>query len=144
MNDRDYEKLLAQVMRSEGGWLDLYCDPAGNLIVAADHQGEPASTDRERMTLLESHLRRVASDLEGILPVVGRLDAVRQRVLIHMAFNMGVERLRARLRFISAVQFCFWEAAALEMMFSDWAKQEQRRADVLAEMMRTGRDEPEM
>jgi lysozyme len=85
----------------------------------------------------------VALDLEDILPVVGRLDAVRQRVLIHMAFNMGVERLRTRLRFISAVQFRFWEAAALEMMFSDWAKPEQRRADVLAEMMRTGRDEPE-
>ena len=77
------------------------------------------------MTLLESHLRRVALDLENILPVVGRLDAVRQRVLIHMAFNMGVERLRARLRFISAVQFRFWEAATLEMMFSDWGKPER-------------------
>ena len=62
------------------------------------------------MTLLESHLRRVALDLENILPDVLQLDAVRQRVLIHMAFNMGVERLRAR--FISAVQFRSWEAAA--------------------------------
>ena len=48
MDDRDYEKLLAQVMRLERGWLDLYCDPAGNLIVAADHQGEQASTDRKK------------------------------------------------------------------------------------------------
>jgi hypothetical protein len=39
MDDRDYEKLLAQVMRLEGGWLAPYCDPAGNLIVAADPQG---------------------------------------------------------------------------------------------------------
>ena len=140
MDDRDYEKLLAQVMRLERGWLDLYCDPAGNLIVAADPPGEQASTDRKRMTLLESHLRRVALDLEDILPDVGRLDAVRQRVLIHMAFNMGVERLRAR--FISAVQFRFWEAAAHEMMISDWGKHDKRRASVLAEMMRTGRDEP--
>ena len=139
MDDRDYEKLLAQVMRLEGGWLDLYCDPAGNLIVAADHQGEQASTDRKRMTLLESHLRRVASDLEDILPD-GRLDAVRQRVLIHMAFNVGVERLRAR--FISAVQSRSWEAAAHEMMISDWGKHDERRADVLGDMMRTGRDEP--
>ena len=141
MNDRDYEKLLAQVLRLEG-WLAPYCDVAGNLLVAPDYHGQEASVGLERMTLLESHLRRVALDLEYMLPVVGRLDAVRQRVLIHMAFNMGVERLRARLRFISAVQFRFWEAAALEMMFSDWAKQEQWRADVLAEMMRTGRDEP--
>ena len=33
MDDRDYEKLLAQVMRLEGGWLAPYCDPVGNLIV---------------------------------------------------------------------------------------------------------------
>ena len=46
------------------------------------------------MTVLEADLRRVALDLEYMLPVVGRLDAVRQRVLIHLAFNMGVERLR--------------------------------------------------
>ena len=76
MDDRDYEKLLAQVMRLEGGWLAPYCDPAGNLIVAADPSGEQASIDRKRMTLRESHLRRVALDLEDIIPVVGRLDAV--------------------------------------------------------------------
>ena len=29
MNDRDYEKLLAQVMRLEGGWLAPYCDLRG-------------------------------------------------------------------------------------------------------------------
>ena len=141
MDDRDYEKLLAQVMRLERGWLDVYCDPKGNLIVAADPPGEQASTDRKRMTLLESRLRRVASDLEDILPDVGRLDAVRQRVLIHMAFNMGVEQLRAR--FISAVQSRSWEAAAHEMMISDWGKHDERRASVLAQMMRTGRDDLE-
>ena len=94
------------------------------------------------MTVLEADVRRVALDLEDLFPVVGRLDAVRQRVLIHMAFNMGVERLLTLPRFISAVQFRNWDAAAEAMMISDWAKQEQRRADVLAQMMRTGRDEP--
>jgi lysozyme len=141
MDDRDYEKLLAQVVRLERRWLDLYCDPASNLIVAADPPGEQASTDRKRMTLLESRLRRVASDLEAILPDVGRLDTVRQRVLIHMAFNMGVERLRAQPRFISAVQSRSWEAAAQEMMISDWGKHDKRRAAVLGDMMRTGRDD---
>ena len=141
MDDRDYEKLLAQVMRLERGWLDLYCAPAGSLIFAADYHAEQASTDRKRMTLLESHLRRVALNLEDILPGVGQLDAVRQRVLIHMAFNMGIERLRAQARFMSAVQCHFWEAAAHEMMTSDWGKHDKRRADVLGDMMRTGRDD---
>jgi GH24 family phage-related lysozyme (muramidase) len=142
MDDHDYEKLLAQVVRLERRWLDVYCDPAGNLIVAADPPGEQLSTDRKRMTVLESRLRRVASDLEVILPDVGRIDTVRQRVLIHIAFNIGVEQLRAR--FISAVQSGLWEAAAHQMMISDWGKHDKRRASVLAEMMRTGRDETGM
>ena len=140
MDDLDCEKLLAQLMRLEGRWLAPYYDGAGNLIVVANDRGERASTDRKSMTVLESDVRRVALHLEDIFPVVGRLDAVRQRVLIHMAFNMGAEQLLTLPRFISAVQFRNWEAAAEEMLFSNWAKYEQRRANVLAQMMRTGRD----
>ena len=140
MDDLDCEKLLAQLMRLEGRWLAPYYDGAGNLIVVADDGGEQASTDRKSMTVLESDVRRVALHLEDIFPVVRRLDAVRQRVLIHMAFNMGAEQLLTLPRFISAVQFRNWEAAAEEMLFSNWAKHEQRRANVLAQMMRTGRD----
>jgi hypothetical protein len=44
LRPRDYEKLLAQVMRPQGGWLAPYCDPAGNLIIAADHQGARINT----------------------------------------------------------------------------------------------------
>ena len=139
MDDLDCEKLLAQLIRLEGRWLAPYYDGAGDLIVVALDRGEEASTDRAHMTVLESDVRRVAADLEDGIPVVGRLDAVRQRVLIHMAFNMGVEQLRAR--FISAVQSGFWEAAAQEMMISDWGKHDKRRASVLAEMMRTGGDD---
>jgi lysozyme len=140
MDDLDCEKLLAQLMRLEARWLAPYYDGAGNLIVVADDRGEQALTDRKSMTVLESDVRRVALHLEDIFPVVGRLDAVRQRVLIHMAFNMGAEQLLTLPRFISAVQFRNWEAAAEEMLFSNWAKHEQRRANVLAQMMRTGRD----
>ena len=141
MDDLDCEKLLAQLMRLEGRWLAPYYDGAGNLIVVANDRGEQASTDRKSMTVLESDVRRVALHLEDIFPVVRRLDAVRQRVLIHMAFNMGAEQLLTLPRFISAVQFRNWEAAAEEMLFSNWAKHEQRRANVLAQMMRTGGDD---
>jgi len=141
MDDLDCEMLLAQLIRLEGLWLAPYYDGEGNLIVVAHNSGEEASTERERVTVLESDVRRVASDLEDRIPVVGRLDAMRQRVLIHMAFNMGVTQLLTLTRFVSAVQFRNWEVAAKEMLISDWAKHEQRRANVLAEMMRTGRDD---
>ena len=44
-------------------------------------------------------------------------------------------------RFISAVHFRNWEAAAEEVLIPDWEKHEQRRANVLDKMMRTGRDD---
>jgi lysozyme len=141
MNDRDYGKLLAQVMHFERGWQAPYCGPAGNLIVAADRHGQAASVGLERMTVLEAELRRVALDLEDILPAVGRLDAVRYRVLVHMAFNMGVRGLFAMNRLVAAVEIGFWATAAQEMLISQWAKPNPGRATVLAAMMRTGRDD---
>jgi hypothetical protein len=74
-------------------------------------------------------------------PTVTKLDDVRKRVLIHMAFNMGVRGLLTMRRFMSAVECRHWETAAEEMVISQWAKQEPRRASVLAVMMRTGGDE---
>jgi hypothetical protein len=67
--------------------------------------------------------------------------AVRQQVLIHLAFNMGVRGMLAMMRLVSAIESHFWRTAADEMLISQWAKQEPRRASVLAAMIRTGGDE---
>ena len=74
-------------------------------------------------------------------PQLPMLDAVRQRVVIHMAFDMGVTGLLAMIRFVAAVEFHFWETAAQEMSISQWAKEGKRRAAALVEMMRTGHDD---
>ena len=74
MDDRDYEKLLAQVMRLERGWLAPIATQRGISSSPLTHQG--SRHQKKKMTLRESHLRRVALDLEDIIPVVGRLDAV--------------------------------------------------------------------
>jgi lysozyme len=137
MEQADYETLLDQLIRIEGVSLAPYRDAEGKLIVA-----ESAGVNgRAAVTLLEADLRRVASDLDELWPSLGKLDPVRQRVMIHMAFNMRVSGLLAMLRFVSAVEFRFWETAAEEIRISQWAKGDKRRALVLAEMLRTGRDE---
>ena len=58
-----------------------------------------------------------------------------------VGLNMGVKQVLTVPRFISAVHFRNWEAAAEEVLISDWEKHEQRRANVLDKMMRTGRDD---
>jgi lysozyme len=94
-----------------------------------------------RTLVLEIDVRREAKELDERWPGLRKLDVVRQRVMIHMAFNLGVSRLLCMGRFVSAVDFHFWETAAEEMLFSPWAKGDKQRALVLAEMMRRGRDE---
>ena len=55
------------------------------------------------------------------MAVVNRLDAVRKRVVFHMAFNLETSGLLAMKRFVSAVEFLAWDAAADEMLISQWA-----------------------
>jgi lysozyme len=136
MEQADYETLLDQLIRIEGVSLATYRDANGRLIVA-----ESAGVNGRTVTVLEADVRRVARELDELWPPLGKLDPVRQRVMIHMAFNMRVSGLLAMLRFVSAVEFRFWETAAEEIRISQWAKGDKRRALVLTEMLRTGRDE---
>jgi len=73
-------------------------------------------------------------------PIVSDLDAVRQRVVIDMAFNIGVPRLTGFKKMWAAIHCGDYEEAALEMMDSKWARQVGRRAERLSDMMRKGTD----
>ena len=141
MDAVDYGKLLDQLLRIEGAKLVPYQATAGNLIVAPDHYVERMGVSGTTMTVLEVDVRTAARELAEQWPNVRKLDAVRKRVLIHMAFNIGVKPLLAMLRFVSAVEFHFWNTAADDMLISQWAKQAAGRATALAAMMRTGRDD---
>ena len=141
METIDYRHLLDQLLKIEGAKLAPYRDAAGNLIVAPDDYVERMGVKGTRMAVVEVDVRAVAADLDGRWSILGTLDGVRQRVVIHMAFNMGVGALLAMTRFMSAVECCRWDSAAEEMIVSHWAEREPDRASVLAVMMRTGGDE---
>jgi lysozyme len=142
MEDLDYPKLMGQLLHVEGPTLARYFDADGNLIVAKKPYLESIGLNtRKGVTVLEADLRRLVREIEDRLPAVALLDPVRQRVVVHMAFNMGVTGLLAMIRFVAAVAFDFWETAAQEMLISQWAKEGKRRAAALVEMMRTGRDD---
>jgi lysozyme len=141
MEETDYEKLLDQLIRIEGSKLAPYRDAEGSLIIGDEQYAASAGVNGPTVTVLEADLRRTTRELQEQWPALRKLDPVRQRVMIHMAFNMRVSGLLAMDRFVSAVEFRFWEAAAEEILISQWAKGDKRRALVFAEMIRTGRDE---
>lgn len=95
-------------------------------------------TRAQAMALLDSDLDRVERDLDRRTPWWRGLDPVRQRVMVNMAFNLGITRLmgfRNTLRMIEASRF---EDAARNMLLSLWAKQVGLRALRLSFMMKTG------
>jgi lysozyme len=142
MDDLDYQKLLGQVLHVEGPKLARYFNADGNLIVAKEPYLHSIGLNAyEPVTVLEADLRRVAREIEDLLPAVAALDPVRERVVVHMAFDMGVTGLLAMIRFVAAVGFHFWETAAQEILISQWAKGGKQRAAALVEMMRTGHDD---
>jgi lysozyme len=141
MDDLDYCHLLAQLTRHEGFRLRHYQDTAGKLSIAVRQRPIRAVRAEVATTRLECDLRSIARRLEEQWPTFRRLHPVRQRVLLHLAFNIGVTRLLAQRRLLRAVEEGYWNLAADEMFMSEWATQDQGRAVVLAEMMRTGRDQ---
>jgi hypothetical protein len=139
MDESSLRALLDQLIRLEGDRLDVYRDIEGKFSLAG-HAAEPEpALKREGPTILERDVRGVVQELEELWPVVNRLDAVRKRVISHMAFNLEVRGLLTMKRFVSAVEFLAWDEAADEMLISQWAKQAPGRAAGLAHMMRTGR-----
>jgi len=140
MDDLDYCHLMAQLTRYEGFRLRHYQDTAGKLTAAKQPPIRAVRADAVATTL-ERDLRRIATQLEDQWPTFPKLDPVRQRVLLHIAFNIGVAPLLAQRPLMRAVEVRYWNSAADEMFMSEWATQDQGRAVVLAEMMRTGRDQ---
>ena len=140
MKYRDYDKLIDQVMRIEGARLAPCRDATGKLIVAPPHYVDAMGLSG-MMTVLEADVRAIARELEELWPYIRRLDDVRYRVLVQMAFNIGVRGLFAMNRFVAAVECGSWATAAEETLISQWAKQDAGRATVLAAMMRKGRDD---
>lgn len=66
------------------------------------------------------------------------LDAVRQAVLVDMAFNMGIGGLIKFRKMLNHLWLKQYSNAAKEMMQSKWAAQVGKRSSRLADMMMTG------
>jgi lysozyme len=92
----------------------------------------------EAKILRRNDTSRIAGELSERLHWFDDLDAVRQRVLANMAFNLGVAGLIQFHQTLTFTQNGNYAAAADEMLKSQWAKQVGERAIRLSNRMRTG------
>lgn len=97
------------------------------------------ATTEECRNVCVSDIGRVEISVQMFWPFFTKLDEVRQRVAVDMAYNLGFKALEFK-RAMQAIEKRDWSAAAREMHKSKWSGQVGERADRLARMMLTGED----
>ena len=95
-------------------------------------------TKEDAYFLANRDIEIVEGELLHTRAVVKDLDAVRQRVLVDMGFNMGIPRLNRFFRMWGAINEQEYKSAAEEMQDSLWAGQVKSRANTLSYAMEHG------
>ncbi len=148
--------MAAELTQDEGLRLLPYVDTTGNLTIGVGHnldacpltseevehighdaRSKPISNE-QAMYLLAADIRRLSLDLDRRMAWWKLLDEPRRRVLLNMAFNLGITRLLNFTETLRWMQQGHYSAAATCMLNSVWATQVGERAERLAKRMRSG------
>ena len=154
------EHFIEKLIEHEGLVLEVYQDSLGidtigigrNLKDRGISQEELDYLDIPNMEVIYQHginekdarylalndIEIVEKELCAAHPCVEELDSVRQLVLMDMAFNMGVPRLKKFVKMWNAIHEGMFNIAAEEMLDSRWANQVGRRSDILSNAMKEG------
>ena len=95
-------------------------------------------TKEQAYYLAENDIKIVEKEVCEKHTCVIELDEVRQRIIIDMAFNMGVPRLGKFKKMWKAIDNKDFPSAKIEMLDSRWAQQVGNRAVRLSNAMETG------
>lgn len=141
----DRAAMIRQLRLHEGERLKPYRCTAGKLTIGVGRNLEDRGiTAEESACLLGNDIARFEAELFRALPWASSLDDVRQRVLLDMAFNMGMAGLLGFRNTLATIKAGDYEKAAGMMLESKWAKQVGQRAERLSRMMFTGKDPREL
>lgn len=140
----EMKTLLAQLEAHEGFKRSAYTDSLGYWTIGIgrliDARKGGGITRNEALYLLENDVRVAIVELDVQLPWWRSLDEVRQRVIVDMAFNLGIPGLLTFKNTLRLIQEGKYALAADAMLASKWATQVKTRASHLARMMKTGED----
>ena len=143
----DIEKLREQLEVDEGCVYEIYNDHLGyatfgigHLVTESDPEqgqsvGTPVSSDRVAEAF-ESDIQSVLRDCNILYSDFNNLPEEVQQVIANMMFNLGRPRLSKFAGMKRGVDARDWDAAADEMVDSNWYRQVTNRADRLVERVR--------
>lgn len=137
----DLAQLLSDLKRDEGLRLKPYRDSVGKLTIGYGRNLEDAGvSEDEAATMLANDIARAIRGVDSELPWAAALDPVRRRVLVEMAFNMGIEGLLSFQNTLHAIQEARWGDASNGLLTSLADHQEPLRVGRWASAFRTGTD----
>ena len=137
--------MIKQLTLHEGIRLKAYLCPAGKVTIGVGRNLEDRGiTQEEADFLLSNDIDDFQERLERAIPWMVELDPVRQRVLLDMAFNLGISGLLSFKRTLAAIRGREFTRASVMMLDSRWARQVGQRAKRLSQMMNTGQTPPEL
>jgi lysozyme len=143
----DIDKLREEIEYDEGSVGKIYLDHLGlptfgigHLVLESDPEhgwevGTLVTKDRCNEAF-DSDIKNVLSDCYILYPDFDDLPEEAQRVIANMMFNMGRPRLSKFKGMKRGVDSRNWNAAADEMVDSNWYRQVTNRADRLVERIR--------
>jgi GH24 family phage-related lysozyme (muramidase) len=143
----DIDKLREEIAYDEGSVNEIYLDHLGlptfgigHLVIDSDPEygqpvGTPVSEDRCNEAF-DNDVQTVISDCNILYPDFDELPEEVQRIIANMMFNMGRPRLSKFKGMKRGVDAKDWNAAADEMVDSNWYRQVTKRADRLVARMR--------
>ena len=141
------EQLREQLEVDEGCVYEIYNDHLGyatfgigHLVTESDPEqgqslGTPVSSDRVAEAF-ESDIQSVLRDCNVLYSDFHNLPEEAQQVIANMMFNLGRPRLSKFAGMKRGVDARDWDAAADEMVDSNWYRQVTNRADRLVERIR--------
>jgi lysozyme len=130
-----------QIIRHEGILLFPHQDTTGHLTIGVGRNLKERGISRpEAVYLMRNDILDAVAALNNSLSWWRSLDPIRQRVLIDMAFNLGITGLLKFNLMLSHIHQGEYDKAAKGMLNSHWAQQVGQRATRLARMMETGKE----
>lgn len=145
-----YAGLINDLIRDEGERLKVYDDKTGIAITRGTKvAGHPTIgvgrsldsngiTEAESRYLLLNDIANIEIQLTKRLSWFNALDDIRQRALINMAFNLGVDGLLSFATFIGFLSDKQWVKACSDLESTDWYREVGPRAVRICKMISTG------
>ena len=131
------DHVIKTLKHDEGYRQHPYRCTAGRLTIGYGRNLDDSGiTQNEAERLLKNDIDAVLCDLDSALPWWRELPQTPKVALVNMCFNMGLPRLLAFKRMLSALEKFHFTEASKEALDSKWARQVGLRAQRCAALIR--------